>query len=124
MESAGEFWERDGMNSKRMWMKAWKCRAGIGREFRDGRRRAEVSDGMELVTGHGTANGNLGKGKSVDAGDRGGLVGEVGKITMVDWRILGRCWEGGRKSTSRLAEVEIGGYGMGKVGIGEEKKLR
>ena len=25
-------------------MKAWKRRAGIGREFRDGRWRAEVSD--------------------------------------------------------------------------------
>ena len=28
---------------------------------------------MELVTGHGTANGNLGKGEGVDAGDRGGV---------------------------------------------------
>ena len=54
-------------------MKAWKRRARIRREFRDGKQRAEVSDWMELVTGHGTSNGNLGKGEGVDAGDRGGV---------------------------------------------------
>ena len=49
---------------------------GVNRELGgnsgNGRRWTEVSDGMGMVRGHGTANGKLEEGEGVDAGVRGG----------------------------------------------------
>ena len=61
----------------------------LGGNSGDGWRWTEVSDGMGLVMGHGTANGKLEEGEGVDVGGRGGMVGEVGKIMRVERRTLG-----------------------------------
>ena len=84
---------------------------------------------MELVTGHGTANGNLGKGEGVDAGDRGGGGGGggwsgkwgrsrwlIGEFLAGDGKVEGKAQAGWRKQKSGVT-------GWGKSELGEEKGM-